>query len=288
MLSDGPKPHVGGKILAHLLSPGQHLVYIGQSTLAATEGDPCFCASPTPNEIAQGSATVRINNRPATRLFDKTKHGGFITSGEGTVLIGEYAAVAATIVFPGIQHHGNCAIQCCEQIVRHRMGTHRAEDDLLNFALANNYAIRDKKPEKNGGMMPDKIKDLLANANIASTVYYLPQGPLLAQLIKEKKGIIANLDADTLWGTPLPKRVPEGRGHSVLITEGEYDVNGRWTHVYINDTGVGHQGRRVPIKLLKDAFLNFKNNYGNPSYSIVATDLPLWDKFPSSPTPQVP
>jgi uncharacterized Zn-binding protein involved in type VI secretion len=81
-LSSGHTPHVGGPILA----PCKPTVKIG-GLAAARVTDPAHCNGPT-DSIAEGSATVRIGGLKAARLGDKTVHGGVITHGEPTVLIG--------------------------------------------------------------------------------------------------------------------------------------------------------------------------------------------------------
>jgi uncharacterized Zn-binding protein involved in type VI secretion len=82
-LSDGPKPHVGGPILP----PCCPTVMIGFQP-AARLGDQAVCASPAPDVIVKGSATVMIGGQPAARLGDMTAHGGVITLGCFTVMIG--------------------------------------------------------------------------------------------------------------------------------------------------------------------------------------------------------
>ncbi len=82
-MSDGPKPHVGGPILP----PGQPNVLIG-GLPAARVGDMATCVSPAPDVIAIGSATVLIGGLPAARMGDQTAHGGVITVGFPSVLIG--------------------------------------------------------------------------------------------------------------------------------------------------------------------------------------------------------
>lgn len=81
-MSDGPKPHVGGPILP----PGEPTVLIGGMP-AARMGDMATCTGP-PDSIVMGSSTVMIGNKPAARLGDMTAHGGVITVGCPTVLIG--------------------------------------------------------------------------------------------------------------------------------------------------------------------------------------------------------
>lgn len=77
-----PVPHVGGPVLP----PGGITVLIGGQP-AACVGDMCVCVGP-PDSIVLGSMTVLIAGKPAARLGDMTAHGGSITLGLPTVLIG--------------------------------------------------------------------------------------------------------------------------------------------------------------------------------------------------------
>lgn len=77
-----PVPHVGGPILP----PGGVTVLIG-GVPAARMGDMCTCVGP-PDVIAQGAMNVLICGQPAARMGDMTVHGGSITVGCPTVLIG--------------------------------------------------------------------------------------------------------------------------------------------------------------------------------------------------------
>lgn len=83
---DGPKPHAGGPILP----AGCPTVLIGGMP-AARMGDKATCVGP-PDTIAQGEATVLIGKKPAARMGDMTAHGGVITAGCLTVLIGASGA----------------------------------------------------------------------------------------------------------------------------------------------------------------------------------------------------
>ncbi len=77
-----PIPHVGGPIVG----PGVPTVLIGKMP-AAVVGDSAVCVGP-PDTIAKGSATVTIGGKPAARMGDTTVHGGQITIGCPTVMIG--------------------------------------------------------------------------------------------------------------------------------------------------------------------------------------------------------
>lgn len=78
----GTVPHVGGPITP----PGCITVLIGGSPAARMQ-DMVTCVGP-PDTIVGGSATVLIDKKPAARMGDPTAHGGSITTGFATVLIG--------------------------------------------------------------------------------------------------------------------------------------------------------------------------------------------------------
>ena len=77
-----PIPHVGGPVIG----PGVPTVMVGKMR-AAVVGDACTCVGP-PDTIVKGSATVMIGGRPAARVGDTCAHGGTVTLGCPTVMIG--------------------------------------------------------------------------------------------------------------------------------------------------------------------------------------------------------
>ena len=79
----GPKPHIGGPIRP----PGKSNVLIGGAP-AARVGDFAQCLSPFPDEINSGSKSVFIGGKAAARIGDSTSHGGRITTGCLSVVIG--------------------------------------------------------------------------------------------------------------------------------------------------------------------------------------------------------
>lgn len=82
MANPNGSPHTGGPIMP----PGDATVLIGGMP-AAVLGDKCTCAGP-PDSIIKGSATVKIGGKPAARQGDTTAHGGSITAGCTSVIIG--------------------------------------------------------------------------------------------------------------------------------------------------------------------------------------------------------
>ena len=80
---DGPKPHVGGPII-----PPCEMTVITGGMPQARVSDKAICVGPI-DVIVKGSATVLVGKLPAARMGDMTAHGGVITTGCFTVLIGD-------------------------------------------------------------------------------------------------------------------------------------------------------------------------------------------------------
>ena len=78
----GVVPHVGGPIMP----PGAVMVLMANMP-AAQATSMCTCVGP-PDLVAKGSATVLVGNMPAARITDLGGHGGLISVGAPTVLIG--------------------------------------------------------------------------------------------------------------------------------------------------------------------------------------------------------
>lgn len=84
-----PVPHAGGPVSG----PGCPTVLVGNLP-AARATDMAVCVGP-PDVIAKGSTIVLIGGMPAARLGDLTAHGGVITVGLPTVLIGDAGSAQA-------------------------------------------------------------------------------------------------------------------------------------------------------------------------------------------------
>ncbi|MBF0304634.1 MAG: PAAR domain-containing protein [Alphaproteobacteria bacterium] len=81
-MASGAVPHVGGPIAGPCVSS-----VLINFLPAAVVGDTCICCGP-PDVIVKGSTTVLIGGKPAARLGDRTAHGGTITMGSPTVVVG--------------------------------------------------------------------------------------------------------------------------------------------------------------------------------------------------------
>jgi uncharacterized Zn-binding protein involved in type VI secretion len=77
-----PVPHVGGPITG----PGAPTVLIG-GLPAAKVGDLATCVGP-PDSIVKGSSTVFVTGIPLARIGDTCAHGGVVSMGCPTVIVG--------------------------------------------------------------------------------------------------------------------------------------------------------------------------------------------------------
>jgi uncharacterized Zn-binding protein involved in type VI secretion len=78
----GVVPHVGGPVIALPASK----VLTGMLPQAVL-GDKAICVGP-PDSVVKGSGTVQVGGKPAARILDNCAHGGMITVGCPTVVIG--------------------------------------------------------------------------------------------------------------------------------------------------------------------------------------------------------
>ena len=123
LVDPGPKPHVGGPVVA-----GAPTVLVAGMPQARM-GDQCTCAGP-PDVIMKGSPTVFVGGKPAARLGDTTAHGGSITMGAPTVLIGEVGTAAVPPSGPALLS------PICQQLADAMADNQAARDNALLASAA--------------------------------------------------------------------------------------------------------------------------------------------------------
>lgn len=140
---DGPKPHVGGPIIA----PGCLTVLVG-GLPAARLGDPATCAGP-PDSIAQGEPTVHIGGQPAARVGDMTAHGGTVVQFCATVMIGK------TIVDPSPGQskgpNGKKGPTAASTGTSTSRGPYKTQDEAAKAALGEANPVSIQKNREYGG-----------------------------------------------------------------------------------------------------------------------------------------
>jgi len=180
-------------------------------------------------------------------------------------------------VYPGHQHYGNCGIQSVGQVIAGASGTKPDERAMLDQAVKDGNAddvflgrvrraLFDEKNDDSGGTNAKQRKAILAKNGVDSKIVKTTRENL-AMAIRGNKGIVANADAGELWNDTQAS----GGGHAILVYDGDFDENGNLTHVYINDTGQGEQGRKMTI----DEFMAATDaKVGGSSLNV--TKDPIW------------
>ncbi|WP_027473207.1 PAAR domain-containing protein [Saccharicrinis fermentans] len=134
-------PHIGGPVSG----PGAPNVLINGKP-AALMGDMCVCVGP-PDTVAQGEPTVLINGTPVATMGSMTAHGGSITVGEPTVMVGSATPGAKAslplreIPFPTIR------------IIDRVGAVARGKSSQLREAEENQEQVREEA--KKHGFLPD-------------------------------------------------------------------------------------------------------------------------------------
>jgi uncharacterized Zn-binding protein involved in type VI secretion len=272
-----PIPHAGGPVLP----AGAVQVLIGGQP-AARMTDMALCIASPPAPIMKGAFPVPIQSLPAARMTDQTAHGGMLTVGLPTVLIGlagtagnprlglAMCTAAATGRTSGSnqQTYNNCGCESSRQLINRSTGANVNENTLLTQSINSGNAggtVGGPLVAANGGTNAAQRQAILAANGVPSTV----QGPTMDNLglaMSRGQGVIANIDAAPLWGGTTPV----GSLHAITVTGVEYNDAGNPTAVIINDTGTGQCGQRVPIATFQAA------QAAHPAPQLNVTTNPIW------------
>jgi len=156
-----PIPHVGGPVLP----PGAPTALIA-GLPAARMGDMAVCVGP-PDVIIKGSPTVLIAGKPAARVGESTAHGGLITVGYQTVLIGNSGPATAVGITPFLRQ-----IQVEAQIQALRDSSRSGSAFCLECELAaraqQNTLPSSREPFQGPVEMSKQIAALKASASSGS------------------------------------------------------------------------------------------------------------------------
>ncbi|OQP53560.1 M35 family metallo-endopeptidase [Niastella populi] len=120
-------PHVGGVIIG----PGCGTVLI-EGLPAATVGDVCACVGEA-DKVVTGSSSVYIGGMPTARMNDLCAHGGNVSSGSSSVIIGG----GCLGIFPPEDTYGNKK-KFVEPSIKHKIR-------LINQAIADTIRVLEHK-----------------------------------------------------------------------------------------------------------------------------------------------
>lgn len=154
------------------------------------------------------------------------------------------------------------------------------EGDVVQFALDNGLCTNDPwKPENTGGTYWYQQVEILKCYGIDAQFYECNDGiyETIAEAIESGRGVIAEIDAGSLWGDPASTNIVDGKramNHAITITGVARDANtGEIAGFYICDSGRGLESdanRFLSIDEFKDCCASDILGSG-----VVITDNPI-------------
>ncbi len=231
---------------------------------AGKTADPSGCPG---KFITTGSSTVKINARLAARMTDLTTDGQIIL-GSLDVFIGGpragdtigalgaqtkacEAAAATRASGKKNQSAGNCGLEAWRNTInrdRARRGLPpMTEQQLLDQALSHKPPLAVNNPgHHNHGATNANDRGTLLKENGIETEQKPQSVEALRDEVEAGKAVSVTIHPYH-WGS----YVTEDWWHEVAVTGIEYDDKGQIAAIYINDTGLGTCGDRIPIEQMK-------------------------------------
>lgn len=271
--SHGPAPLPDGAL--HVKVNSQPTVRVGDA----------FSCGGCPNRVKTGASTVTIGGEFAARLTDASDHKGWIVVGSGNVRIGGptgmgtigagkgtcQAMAAGRTSGKASQSYGNCVLESVRQIIRRATGNEVTEEELKKYAEAHGCVF----PGANGGSNGELGRKLLEDHGVRAE--RMPaEGPatlgVIAQAVSERRGVVAFIDPHEI----SPSLYPDPGNHAVAVTGVELDANGDVIAVFINDTGAGECGKRVPAAEFGAGLRNLPSEKANGGAKLLVTKGAIW------------
>ena len=259
-----------------------HVKVNGRATVRV--GDPFTCGG-CPDRVKTGASTVTFGGEFAARLTDQSEHGGRIVLGAINVVIGGPAGMGTIGAGKSIcramaagrksgethQTYNNCVLESCRQIIRRAHGNEVTEDELKDHAEKHGRT----DPRTGGGSTGEKGLQLLDDFSVpAERMPTKPPATLdtLKQAVSEHRGVVAFIEPHTMSPNLYE---PDGR-HAVVVTGVELDAEGKVSAVFINDTGAGECGKKVPASVFAAAMQNLPTEKATGGASLLVTKGPIW------------
>ena len=218
-----------------------------------------MCGGVNANALTTGSASVTVRDRPAARLPAPAAHNAVITTGSSNVFIGGPSASLVGRVTAGgyacqalaagrasgksTQTWGNCGVETMRQIVnaaREKQGLPPyTEDKMLALAIAAG-AVAGPDSDHFGGLGADANRKMMEQEGVPVDISNMSNEEIAAA-VAAGCPVGAWVDVSGYWTNG------QSGMHEVLVTGVERDADGNITAVFVNDSGLGSCGMRIPI-----------------------------------------
>jgi uncharacterized Zn-binding protein involved in type VI secretion len=237
--------------------------FVGGSPKAVLQPDGSYATEYTPTTRLTGSPLEQAKNIQQLDSIRRGAGGDEFLDALGSAnhpvtihVIGDPAQ--GRTLYPGKQHHENCAVQSAQQIIHQASGNSYSESQME--AIANSPAPSGYT--RNGGTPPGGEQTILSNGGVPA---HMEPGTTqnIDHALQGGRGVISGHDAGALWDDPNYA----GSGHDVNTIGAVQDDQGKTLGYIINDTGAGQAGRTVPAADYAGSL------DGGP---IAVTDNPIW------------
>jgi len=245
-LAHGPAPLPDGALNVRINS--QPTVRVGD----------VFKCGGCPNRVQTGASTVTFGGEFAARATDQSDHGGRIVIGSANVVIGGptgmgcigagksacQAMAAGRKSASTQQSGGNCHPESLRQVIRRAKGNEIGEDEMLKEVINHHGAADSPNRRIHGGTACGEGTKILERFGIPAERKPADLASI-KQAVQERRGIVAFFEVQDVWPPPNDPGF-----HATLITGVELDKDGNVTSVFMNDTGLGACGVKVPAQQL--------------------------------------
>lgn len=168
-----------------------------------------------------------------------------------------------------------CALMSVQSILLERDGEAPDETALFSRDMVDIGTDSGGYQKCSGTTDPAAV---MTQAGIPATMTYNPPPEDIAQMLEEGRAVVVGYDTRPVWYPDPATWDPQPAGHAVRITGVERDLLGNISAFYINDSGDGVAGKRVPIATFRLA-MQRKDSDGNIVSRMTVSDKPVFEKF---------
>jgi hypothetical protein len=164
----------------------------------------------------------------------------------------------------------DCALASTSAVLRD-CGVDASESDVVDQAASAGLCeTGNANPADNGGVQDgEAISELLSKNGVENRIENPQDVQELAAFVEQGHGVITEIDAEELWGTPTEYSPAyydaDGRSnvnHAVQVTGTVRDSSGELTGIVVNDTGSpGGAGTVVPTERWDACWSNTNNDH---------------------------
>jgi uncharacterized Zn-binding protein involved in type VI secretion len=230
---------------------------------AARMNDSQVCDAHGPAPLPDGTLGVRINGQPTVRAGDAFRCGGCpnrMKTGASTVTFGGEFAARRT----DLSDHGGRIIVGSANVViggPTGMGCVGAATSLCRAMAAGRQSLGPH--QSYGNCVLESVRQIIRRAKASEVT----EDELKRHA--EAAGCVSPHEMS-------PDQYPDPGNHAVVVTGVELDKDGNVTAVFINDTGAGECGKKLPASQFAAAMRDLPSHKEVGGSSLLVTKGAIW------------